>query len=356
MLPKRISDRILTVGADWKSPSGGLAQVMANYAEFVFGREHFDCIVNSTTGSKIQKFTIAFSSLVRFLYKLTINPSPKIIHIHTASYNSFKRSVVFGRIAKLFNKKLVYHIHGGGFKDYYSSDPVKITNALMQADCIIVLSQSWHDFFSSILPQKKIAVINNLIPYPEGTSISETKNISYPINLLFLGKICKEKGIYDLLDVLSHDKTKFEHKIHLHIGGNGETNELIQTIQEKNLGDMVTFHGWVHKNEKIRLFNHCSYYILPSYTEGLPLSIIEAMSYGLPIISTQVGGIPEIITTDNGFLFTAGNKKQLSDILTHILELENYSNMSECAVRQSLKFQPRYVTESLQTVYQQLLS
>lgn len=105
----------------------------------------------------------------------------------------------------------------------------------------------------------------------------------------------KRKGIYDLLDVLSEHREEFLNKLEFLFGGDGDVEQVQAIIKEQNLNNIAKYQGWVSGIKKERLLNQADAYILPSYNEGLPISVLEAMSYSLPIISTTVGGIPEIL-------------------------------------------------------------
>lgn len=343
------SKHILTVGADWRNPKGGIAQVMANYAEYIFGRDNFKCIINSCEGNCIRKMYRAVSSLFLMTWKLIVDKDLKIVHIHTASYNSFRRSYYFSKIAKLFGKKVILHIHGGGFKEYYQTNPKWILKELQQADALAVLSESWKNFFSSINANDNIHVINNVIPKPH--LVNQFIELNIPVKLLFLGTVCDAKGIFDLLDVLNENKDLYNGKIELHIGGNGEVERLQQFISDNSLENMVKFHGWVNGETKASLLENCHYYILPSYTEGLPLSIIEALSYGKPVLSTPVGGIPEIIDESIGILFTPGNKQEIKQVLEQVVLIKDYDSLSHNAFDCSRKFQPEEVKKQLNRIY-----
>ena len=74
----------------------------------------------------------------------------KIVHIHTASYNSFKRSAWYVSLANFMRKKVLLHIHGGGFKEYYATNPQWISSVLNKCDGIITLSESWKEFFQGV--------------------------------------------------------------------------------------------------------------------------------------------------------------------------------------------------------------
>lgn len=340
--------KAITIGCKYSPPKGGVAQVLYNYERYVF--PEFKCITNSGNGNTLYKLWKAVSALIQLFFTLLFNKQIKIVHIHTASYNSFRRSAWFVRLGKAMNRKVILHIHGGGFKDFYQSNPQYISKILNKCDCIITLSPKWKEFFKTITTCPMIEVVNNIIAPP---TFLQTKRNDEKLHLLFLGLITEQKGIFDLLEVLSDQKNELEGKIVLHIGGNGKIEKLEKMVQTFGLQKMVIYEGWVSGERKVQLFNNSNAFILPSYTEGLPVSILEAMSYGLPILSTPVGGIPEVVNESNGILFEPGNKNEIYD---SILKLINSDINSATIKEQSLKYLPENIKSQLDAIYQQLES
>ncbi len=350
MLSKDISDSVLTVGCAFHPPRGGVAQVLYNYEHYVFS--DFKYIVNSGGGNKLHKLAIAINGLRKMKHTLSVDKKIKIVHIHTASYNDFWRSTYYLNLAKRCGKKVVLHIHGGGFKDFYATNPTKIARELDKCDTLVVLSASWKKWFEEIMPEKKIEVVENIVPKPDKVDREKADN---RLHLLFLGLITQQKGIFDLLEVLAENKAAFNGKLCLHIGGNGEVEKLKSLIEEKQLSGMVVFEGWADEEKKRHLFSLIDAFILPSYTEGVPISILEAMSYGLPILSTKVGGIPEIVSdNENGFLFDAGDKEAMRKILIAGLEdSEKLSLMGKSASNYIENHFPDAVSARLSSIYKQ---
>lgn len=101
-------------------------------------------------------------------------------------------------------------------------------------------------------------------------------------------QIGHNKGIYDLIGVIALHKKEFHGRQQLRVGGNREVDKVKILIKEKKISDIVSYEGWVSGGRKVELLDVSDAYILPSYKEGLPISILEAMSYGLPMISTKV--------------------------------------------------------------------
>lgn len=348
MLSKELSDSVLTVGCAFHPPRGGVAQVLYNYERYVF--PHFKYVVNSGGENKFVKLGRAVGALWQMFFRLAFDRRIRIVHIHTASYNSFRRSMYFVGLGKLFGKKIILHIHGGGFREFYATNPKKIAKRLDRCDTLVVLSETWKRWFEGILPEKKIEVVGNIVPKP--TNI-EKMRVDNRLHLLFLGLITEEKGIFDLLDVLEKNKSVFAGRVCLHIGGNGKVDKLQRILEEKGLQDMVTYEGWVDEEKKSYLFSLSDAFVLPSYTEGLPVSILEAMSYGLPIIATRVGGIPELVLdNENGILFEAGNKEEmLESIRVFVDNDELRHDMGNNSKVKSETFLPDHIASLLFKVY-----
>jgi glycosyltransferase involved in cell wall biosynthesis len=141
------------------------------------------------------------------------------------------------------------------------------------------------------------------------------------------------------------------------IGGNGEIEHLKDKIKKHKLEELVEFLGWITNTRKIDVLNSCDVFILPSYNEGLPVSVLESMSYGKTIISTNVGGIPEIVRHgENGLLINPGNLEELKNAIDYVFlhpeKLPEYGKASEQIVRKHL---PGEVIKELRAIYESVL-
>lgn len=122
-----------------------------------------------------------------------------------------------------------------------------------------------------------------------------------------------------MIEVIERLVTEFE-DIQLYIAGDGELKKIKDIIKEKRLEKNINCVGWVSGSEKERLLKECSVFVLPSYNEGMPMSILEAMAYKNSVISTEVGGIPQIITNnENGIIIKPGDKDELYNALKGLI-------------------------------------
>ena len=351
MLSKEISNKVLTIGCEYDPPKGGVAQVMYTYSKEVY--PEFHCITNSGNGGAIKKLWQMAAGWMKTAFTLLFCRNIEIVHIHTASYNSFKRSTYFVSLAKWFKKKVVLHIHGGGFKEYYKTNPEWIKKELLRADYVIALTDIWKQYYQNELGLPHVATVNNIISNPTIDAVEHDGRL----HLLFLGFIVDAKGIFDLAEVIKENKNEWDGKLLLHVGGSHEVERLQRFIKENGLENLIQYEGWVSGDKKTYLLNLMDAYILPSYTEGLPISILEALSYGKPVITTPVGGIPEVVNEKNGYLFTPGERQAMYEIINGIIENPQEMRVKSKNAKLSVERNfPTNIAVVLESVYKELLS
>jgi glycosyltransferase involved in cell wall biosynthesis len=349
---KEISDKVLIISPSLKE-KGGIVMVVNTLSNYY---ESFNCIASTRSKNPFIRGCYFVSSIFQLLYYILVKKI-KIAHIHGASYGSFFRKMIIINICRFFKIKTIYHIHGAEFELFYKKFNMRniIKKTINNADVLIVLSESWKQFFATITDENKIFILNNIVNKPD---YNRNYPQNYPITkFLFLGRIGDRKGIFDLLEVIKDNKEGLKDKFVLYVGGDGETDRLIEYVKKQDIQNLVRFEGWVSGEKKKELLAVCDVYILPSYNEGLPISVLEAMSYGMPIISTTVGGIPEIISNKkNGFLITPGDKQALLESIRQFIQFpQTVEKMGIENRKRIVNFYPENVIPKLNTIYKSLL-
>lgn len=356
LIHKDLSQKVLMIGEYFKhNAPGGMAAVLASYNEYF---ENMQFIPTWRNGNILVKIWYAVYSYVFFIWYMLFVRSVKIVHIQGAAFASFERNVFFVKVGKLFGKKVVMHMHCADFESYYnpSKHKQRIVDAINACDLYLVLSDSWKQYFESIgVKSNIIKVLNNTITPPVTKRVKRSTDI---LNLLYLGVIGQRKGIYDILNALKDNKEMFEGKVVLRIGGNQEEEKLQACINEYGLQEMVKFEGFVSGEKKIECLNWADVYILPSFNEGLPIGILEAMSYRHPIISTPVGGIPEVVKDGvNGIMVNPGNVQEIAKAISAFVGdkklVEEYGMHSIELVKPYL---PETVFATLSEMYSHLIA
>ena len=300
---------------------GGIHAVIENHIQAgVYDDYERYVIVSHDDGSMLKRFYVYFSALASLL-GLLFRSKVDICHLHGSHKGSIYRKALFILVCKLFNCKVIFHLHGSVFARTYDSAggfyKGLVRYVLNNADSVFVLSEYWAKYVSAISSNDDIRVINNF-PSPIFETLYQQKTFTFtqPINFLFLGYIGQRKGIYDLVDAVESLKQQGIGGFKIKVGGNGEIDKLKTLITEKGLSDYFDVIGWVTGDQKYQLMNEADVLLLPSHNEGLPIAILEAMSAGLAVISTTVGGIPEAIPDDNaGLLIEPGDKQALAQAI-----------------------------------------
>lgn len=308
-----ITNNVLIVGTDHKG-KGGIAILLKSYS-LLFPQFNYVCSHRFT--NKFNQIWISFSAFIKVLYYCTFQ-SIKIVHIHTASYNAFIRDSIYLLLAKLFRKKVILHLHGGKFEEFYNLYPTYCHFICNKADCIVGVSMYLCNILNKMKINNNIKVIYNAIDKPLFKKNTLERKI---LNITFLGAIVENKGIFDILECIENNKSYFKDKVIFHIGGVGEETKLQSIINKFNLHNIVKYHGWMNRKEKELLLSETDIYLQPSYFESLGIAIIEAMGYGIPIIASNTGGIPELVQNEkNGFLLQPGSIDDMFIALKKLIE------------------------------------
>ena len=306
--------KILMIGPD-RSVHGGISGVVNNYYDAGLDKRIDLCYIGTMVdGSKWTKLVCAVKAYFRFLMKL---PKYDIVHVNMASDASYYRKSVFVRTAGIYHKKIVIHQHGGNFVEFYEKDLSdagrrRVKKLLSMGAAFLVLGTAWKDFFGTIIGRDKITVFPNAIQLPV------LKKKQYGVQkILFLGRMCKEKGIGELLAVMPKIREKYP-DVHLYLGGIWEDQEL--QAEAVALKDYVTDLGWIGGAEKQNYLKECDIFVMPSYFEGQPVSILEAMANACGIVASRIGGIPDMIIEDEtGILVMPQDTKTLEEGLCRLL-------------------------------------
>jgi len=242
-----------------------------------------------------------------------------VVQLYTTSFYSFEKNKLFIKICKIFRKKICLDIHGGSFDKYLEGltfhKKAKAASVLKKIDAIRVVSEYWKCVIEKLLgTDTNIHVVANGIDLTFFTNeIKEKVNNN---SIIYVGSLGERKGIKLLLSISSELIKEFP-DIKISIVGNYEsindereiTNYYKNSILDKN---NVILFGQVGYKELIEAYSKNTIFVLPSYNENFPMSILEAMASGLVIIATSVGAIPEVIENGvNGFVIEPGNPNEL---------------------------------------------
>ncbi len=250
-----------------------------------------------------------------------------ILHVNLASYASTLRKYFLIRAAKNAGIPVIIHLHGGGFQTFYHRCPSwiqqRIRDMFEQATMVVVLGQVWRDFVTQTLgiSTERVHIIYNAVPPPIPAPKSDlVRHNKDEVRLLFLGRLNNQKGVRDLLQALGSRQVQ-RLNWHLTLAGDGRKKPYLRMAEELNIDHYVDMPGWLDQAGVNRALRNSHVLVLPSYVENLPICILEAMAHGMPVITTTVGAIPEVIRQNvEGLLISPGDVEGLAGALMTVIE------------------------------------
>ncbi|MBC1457172.1 glycosyltransferase family 4 protein [Listeria newyorkensis] len=306
--------RILMIGPDAKA-KGGMATVIANFKQH-FNSENHDIRYLTTwkEGSLWTRMKATAMSILQIRLQIR-RENIDIVHVHMAQDGSFFRKALLILQAKK-ECAVVLHIHASQFDVFYKKSHPWIQKyiryILGKPDKVVVLSEEWARFYNE-LTEVPVSVIENAVEIPAINKYNPDAR-----NIIMFGRIGERKGSYDVLEVAAAVGQKFP-DVRFYLYGDGELEQVSIRLKEMRLENVI-LGGWVDATNKKAILEKAVLHILPSYHEGLPMAILETMAYGIPNLSTTVGGIPQAIQhTKNGILIEAGNTVKLEAEIIHFL-------------------------------------
>jgi len=256
-------------------------------------------------------------SLYGYLRFLTCYGKYDLFHIHTAERGSTFRKNFYLRKIKQAGKRAVVHIHGAEYLTFYDGlDSRKkeiVKDFFRQADLVLALSDSWKEELEHCFPMKACQPLYNGVD-PASLQLAVSDPAGCRNSFLMLGRLGERKGTYDLI-AAAELALRQNPGLKLCLAGDGEVDQVRALVKKKGLEQNITVPGWIDRAERLRRLWEAATVVLPSYHEGLPVSILEGMAAGKAIISTTVGAIPEVVGEENGILISPGDIPALADAL-----------------------------------------
>lgn len=262
---------------------------------------------------------------------------PSIVHIHTCSGFSFHRSAWDMRVASRRGCRTVLHMHGARFDEYFASagglEQRLVRSALSSADRVVALSESWRVKLRAISPAARVVVVENAVETPVPRS---GRPRGAACRFLILARMDEWKGIDDLLDacvLLRRRGVAFELTLAGPAGTAGDSESIGRKIHERGINGCVRYVGVVQGEAKAALLAEADVYVQPSRHEGMPIAVLEAMAWGLPVVATRAGALPEVIEDDvQGFLVQPCQPAALASVMgTLAFDLPRRAAMGEAA-------------------------
>jgi glycosyltransferase involved in cell wall biosynthesis len=335
-------------------------------------------VINSRIKKRnFEKGKFDISSLLRFLVLYIrliskfVYPKNKIIYLTIACGKiGFLRDFVVIMTSYLFRKDIVVHLHGANFDNFYKNSgkfiKYLVRMSWSKAKIAIALSETLKkNQFINIAPEVRFEIVPNGVDVKKYL-INNDKYNRENIKICFLSSLSFTKGFYDLITVYKKLRNKYGEKISFNFAGEISIskfqlseflNKDIKNYYLKNHAEIINdilkfvdkcgdfganYWGVINNNEKkSKFFNESDIFILPSYMEGVSMAMLEAMAFGLPVITTTVGGHPDVIEENmNGLLIQPADKEKLFEKIEYLLV--NPDKRKEYGINNMLKISNEY--------------
>ncbi len=243
-----------------------------------------------------------------------------IVHIHAEG-----PAAMCGLVKMLGKKKVIVTIHGldwqrakwGGMASRYIKFGEK--QAVKYADNIIVLSRGLQDYFLNLYGRETYYIPNG-VSLPQSVEANEITNkwgLKKNSYILFIGRIVPEKGLTYLIEAWKNIKTDKKLMI---VGGSSDTNAFLSKLQDSTANDeSIILAGFQQGKILEELYSNCYLYVLPSDLEGMPLALLEAMSYGNCCVVSDINECSEVVE-DKAVVFPRANVEELCRTLQNLID------------------------------------
>jgi len=294
----------------------------------------------------IIRFFLAFIRLIRFVFKIFTH-KPKVTLIFCSDGLSALEKGIMVWLSKIFGAKPLIFPRAGNLINQVEKYPFfkRIIKFLFSKAIFLAQGENWKLFALQKLDisTKRIKILHNWTATEEFLSIGESrKNESQHdvVNFLFVGWLEKEKGVLEILNSIKILKDK-NHSLFFTFIGNGKLMKTAKDYIAKNkLKDFVTFEGWKPNNQLNEHYKSADVFVLPSWAEGMPNALIEALSCGLASITTNVGMIPNYLKDNhNALLINPKSTEELSTAMEKLTIDKNLKlKLSKNAYKLAIKY------------------
>ena len=338
--------KVLFVATSRKT-MGGITSVLKRYEKMeVWGKYRcawLETQINKGIALKLWYMIKAYFTM------LFIVPCYDIIHFHTVPGNSLIVQMPVFLYSKLWGKKAIVHLHVGNQLYEYKDNRV-MNFVLRKATKVVVLANVINSYLKELYGIDGAVIYNPINQQPK-RNIAKTDKFVF-----FAAYLIKEKGYTTLLDAFAKIADKHP-EWNVVIAGTGELEDAQRLCKENGITDKVTIHSWLNRDQMNKMYEKAGIFCIASYKEGFPMSFLEAASYGVPVVSTPVGGLVDVLEEGkNSMIFDFGNVEQLAAKLDHLMSDDRLRETISLNLQELVEttFSEEAVSKQLEELYESL--
>jgi glycosyltransferase involved in cell wall biosynthesis len=333
--------RVVTIGPAPTAPNsrGGMATVMELMVEDPDTRFRIKAVPTYVDSSLAARLSTGIWGMLR-ASALVLFGRADVLHAHFSYGGSIIRKAVPLLAARLRGVATIVHCHSSIFFDWMENLPAPVRWAVragLRADYCLVLGQSHVDESRTSLgfDDSNTRVLYNPVVIPSQPPVPHDRR---ELKAVSLGRLGANKGTYDLIRAIRLLPEHIRESLSITLAGDGEVDQAREFVHANGLDDVIDVVGWVDPVGRDRLLAESSMMVLPSYSEGLPMAVLEAMAHGVVPVTTPVGAIPEVITDGvDGLLVEPGDAEQLAAALESLVVDQELRNRLSAAAYERMR-------------------
>lgn len=317
------STKIVQLGPDATRP-GGIRTVMLTLKNSELGEAYgLDIIPTSSKSHRVRTFLCGF----RQLRGLIERGDCDCVHIHMSENASVYRTAYLIRWIKSHSRtRVIVQSHGSSVQRFFARCPrflkEYLLNSLGAADMIVVLTPGWERWWMELLPSSRYTVVPNAVSLPKSTNVrsASPQRNEGGANVLFMGQLGERKGTYLLISAIPAVLSKHPYARFV-FAGDGEVDQCSAYAKQLGVSNSCAFVGWADSHRKDSLLREASMLVLPSREESFGIVLLEAMSYGVPVVCSDGGFMHEVVDDGkDGIVFPTGDGRALSEAICALLD------------------------------------
>ncbi|MGI8922600.1 MAG: glycosyltransferase family 4 protein [Fimbriimonadales bacterium] len=311
---ERPRTRILMIGPAL-DVKGGVSSVEIAIIENLSSEFEVDFLPSYTDTSRLRAGLMLLKAMAAIPFRAKM---ADIVHIHFSKGGSTLRKAILAKLVLLSRRPLVLHSHASSYAFYYELPGIAkawVSSFLGSARRFVALSESWAEKYAALgVPKGRIVVMPNPVVTPKDVEQRQGRDT---VTFVFLGEMGTRKGAFDLAEAFLRVSSE-RPQARLAMAGNGDVERVRHMVAGNGA---ATIYGWIDAAERDRLLRSADVFVLPSFDEGLPMSMLEALGHALPPIVTPVGGIPEVIVDGrNGLMVAPGKVDEIAAAMIRLID------------------------------------
>ena len=286
-----------------------------------------------------------------------------IVHFNTSlNFRAYWRDLAYIIVAKACGARVLYQVHGGALPQQFFRGNRVLTAflraTLQLADAVVVLAQAELEAYRRFVPGQQVLTVPNAIDCGPYARVSRSRSDpAQPLKLAYVGRLIRSKGLYEVVQAMSIVRAHGI-KARLVIAGSGPEESALPAYADKlGVASDVRFTGPIFGERKIGMLAESDAFVLATYREGLPYALLEAMAAGLPVITTRIGAIPDVVADGVHGLFVPDHDPEA--IYRAIAELSANRDLlarmsAACRARVAAAYSMERLSDELYRLYSEM--